>query len=581
MHDFGKFALGTLPVFAVASSAAAVLIHSPPPASLGEAAAIKTGWEDRGQGAYFHLCSLHNEGNAETEGRCDVCEQELESLRMSLLQGPLRLARRNTGDVRDTSGLSKLSAIDTSNGLLLEAKVASGGKDVVQGLLEADASHTAGKGDAAHANWPSASTAEIGHENPRGTSEIGRPRELKSSGAKGDGAFADPASSSSKDGEKRNQFRPKVAHGVLVGERAGQVKDISRHVLDNPTSVLTKVAPAVTPAKRIQYELHDDGRVVPVPKASTASGISRFLALISDPSRGVVENVPIVFVYMMASMVMMILIIRLSSWSFEGVIKNVADFRPTSARPWSGMLQYRSFPEQSLRPSSYPIARGSLQSASPTSMGTPTTRSLFTSESVPVCSPRASGGEDTTDVICPALILPQGEAQFTIFAESMRRLRIGQYPVEVLGPSGRQLLHARLPAHPAGGNFDSSYRTGRWLELTSTAKSKHPHACVGPLPLALAAFRTHLEIHGPRGNVYGTFERSGTGWSARRANRVILMIEPVEDGFFRAVAPDRGVVATESTNAEHALIVQVNSGVDALLALLCLLACSLMNPGAS
>lgn len=47
--------------------------------------------------------------------------------------------------------------------------------------------------------------------------------------------------------------------------------------------------------------------------------------------------------------------------------------------------------------------------------------------------------------ICPGLSLLQGAAQFRIPTASLETLRSGQFPVQVMGPSGKPLLHAWLP----------------------------------------------------------------------------------------------------------------------------------------
>lgn len=523
MHYFIKF---TLPVIAVASSAGLVF---DPPASASESAATKVAWENRDQGTCRHQRFPHNDGNVEVDN--DVNVHELESLRMSLLQGSLRVSR----------------GVNSDAGLFLEVKPSStvGDKDQQQSQLVAGES---ARNVETHLVKSTSDNAEKSH----GDGDTGSSQGVASSNNKHHRAVAD-------------LVRTSFSNSGETARDATQA-----------TSLPTTPTHSATSAESSQEEQKSTTGST---KVSATSDISRLLVFISDPNRGLVENAPVMLVYMMASMIVVMLIIHVSSWSMEDV-KDVDDFRPTASMASSGMLPYRSFPEQPLRPSSYPVARSSLQSASPVSLGAPTTRSLFTSESVPAYSRRVSDAEDSMDAICPALILPQGEALFSILADSMRRLGLGQYPVEVLGPSGRQLLHARLPAQPAGGMLSTNPGPGRWLELTSTAKSRHPHACVGPLPLAAAA-RMPLEIRGPRGDVYGSLEHTGSGWSARRKARVILTIEPCEGGVFRAVAPDRGVVATASPNVEHALIIQVNSGVDALLALLCLLASVLMTPDLS
>ena len=47
--------------------------------------------------------------------------------------------------------------------------------------------------------------------------------------------------------------------------------------------------------------------------------------------------------------------------------------------------------------------------------------------------------------ICPGLSLLQGAAQFRIPTKALETLQQGHFPVQVLGPSGKPLLHAWLP----------------------------------------------------------------------------------------------------------------------------------------
>lgn len=183
------------------------------------------------------------------------------------------------------------------------------------------------------------------------------------------------------------------------------------------------------------------------------------------------------------------------------------------------------------------------------------------------------------DAICPALILPHGEAQFSIKVESLRKLGAGQYPVEILGPSGRPLLHARLPTTPLSSNSVAAGSQGVWLELSTTPQSRYPHASVGPITLGVVT-RQPLEIRGPRGDTYGTMEPSGTGWRAMHKGRMVLFVDTAMQGelAMSAQGPDGRTIATASPTSGQALRVQVKPGVDALLTLLCMLSVVLMSP---
>mmetsp|Transcript_134997 Transcript_134997/g.431264 ORF Transcript_134997/g.431264 Transcript_134997/m.431264 type:complete len:561 (-) Transcript_134997:22-1704(-) len=322
-------------------------------------------------------------------------------------------------------------------------------------------------------------------------------------------------------------------------------------------------------------------------KASVAtSGATRMLSYLLDPSQGMVQGVPVLLIYMLGSMIFVVFFIQVASWSVDPG-KDYAEL-PTPTRSVGRASSTSAVPyrhEQVWRPPFYPGAgtdksgytlRSATSPAAPNFPASQPSLPLRTSESVPLYSTSVSDAADSSDALCPALILPQGKAQFSIPAEAIQRLGLGQYPVEILGPTGRQLLHARLPAQPVGGAL-ASLGSGRWLELTSTATSRHPHACLGPLPLAAPA-RAPLEIRGPRGDAFGTLEQRGGAWCAVRRGRVVLSIEASGDGQLIATLPDRGVVAVASPEDGEALKIQVSPGVDALLALLSMLAVVLMSP---
>jgi len=213
------------------------------------------------------------------------------------------------------------------------------------------------------------------------------------------------------------------------------------------------------------------------------------------------------------------------------------------------------------------------------------------------------GASRLPDAICPALILPHAEAQFCLTLESLRRLSAGKCPVQILGPSRKPLLHARLPAAPPGAPPATATGGGAtcWLELSTTATTKYPHACVGPLRLpgsepggGGAGGRQTLEIRGPRGDKYGTLDQNGSGWSAMHGGRMVLFINIAPQGnALTATSMSSNPVATANlipaadaaapgrptSEADGpALKVQVQPGVDALLYLLCMLAVVLVAP---
>ncbi|CAE8638086.1 unnamed protein product, partial [Polarella glacialis] len=232
--------------------------------------------------------------------------------------------------------------------------------------------------------------------------------------------------------------------------------------------------------------------------------------------------------------------------------------------------------------SSVPSARHSLGPSTP-SLGLPQTvasrRSVGQSSSAERPSQQARDAA-RPDAICPALILPHGEAQFLLPAEALRRLSRG--PVEVLGPSGRPLLHARLQA-AAGAPVPTQ---GMWLELSTTATSKYPHASVGPLVLGKAlAAPGSLEVRGPRGDRYGLLQPSGrVAWQVlRNGGHLVLSMTLAEGGAGLVVAAASGKVIGSAmpTPEGEACCVKVSPGVDALLTLLSVLAVILTSPEVS
>lgn len=209
--------------------------------------------------------------------------------------------------------------------------------------------------------------------------------------------------------------------------------------------------------------------------------------------------------------------------------------------------------------------------------------------------------------ICPKLMLPHGAAQFQIPMDSVRKLRSGVFPIQVLGASGAPLLHAWLPrlplirerqveeedcldpacasGRPAAGGQEGPRSQGLWLQLTTTRTSRHPHACIGPLVLGHAPGlqQEAVQILGPGGKGYGTFEQTEDGWKVVCEGSVALTVTSAFP-FPHLTALDFEGNAVASCGQKRwsiagadALVVQVSQGADALLALLCMLAVVLMS----
>lgn len=187
--------------------------------------------------------------------------------------------------------------------------------------------------------------------------------------------------------------------------------------------------------------------------------------------------------------------------------------------------------------------------------------------------------------LCQGLILPQAAAQFRILLESIERLRMGNGPVQVLGRHGRPLLHAWLQYYPSFSDAQG-LSTGFWLQLTTTAESRHPHASVGPLPIGAATgSRNPIAIFGPKSSRYGALVADTDKWSVYHNDRnqtdstLVLTLKagsPLPgisvfsaDGIQIASAMQIG---PSSELPASAITLGVNAGSDALLALLSTLA---------
>jgi len=360
---------------------------------------------------------------------------------------------------------------------------------------------------------------------------------------------------------------------------------------------------------------HADGGGTSSQQALRPSLSVSLLSEILDPAREGVSGLPMLLICMLAFLVGTVFLIQVVGWTLEekdtsgqgndrrlGVGFRGGMPRPprldAKGSPAPSPYLYASAPGsayglQGAHTGSFdalPTDTGTLKGRSwsaPSATGTPNYSGnmgtgFFGAPDEPGLMDRPSTAPDTRrsievaqDAICPALILPHGEARFSIPQEGMHKLGVGRYPVEILGPSGRPLLHARLPVQPAGGRTDIA--TGRWLELTTTATSRYPHACIGPVQLGRLSQQA-LEIRGPKGNAYGMLEPHGGGWCARRAGRIVLRIATSADGGLQALSADSMQIASAIPEPGAQLTIQVHSGVDALLTLLCLLTVVLMSP---
>lgn len=315
------------------------------------------------------------------------------------------------------------------------------------------------------------------------------------------------------------------------------------------------------------------GSVPPTPAVALSSLAARALVLAMDQSHGTGEAVPLLLIYMLIFMIGLVFAIQVVGWCMEArhAHEHVRGSLAQRLGPQGdGGLQQNKLP-------------GHLVESGTTgkSLLTPMMSDISPLERGSFAQPMTASGfpeADTPSTLCPALLIPHGEAQFVVLAESLRSLVMGRSAIEVLGASGRPLLYARL-AQPGGAS--SMLGSGHWLELATTPTSRYPHASLGPLmpgaPKQSLELRS-LEVHGPQGNVYGSLESRDGAWCVQHAGRLALQIMAVPGSGLQASTADHVVVATGGRSGDHALLVQVNMGADALLSLLCILAVVLMSP---
>jgi len=178
-----------------------------------------------------------------------------------------------------------------------------------------------------------------------------------------------------------------------------------------------------------------------------------------------------------------------------------------------------------------------------------------------------------TPQICPALILPGNDSpMFSLPVYSISKLRSGgNAAVEILGPSGRPLLHARCSNDGTIAAVSAEFpNSGPWLELSTTPKSRHPHAILGPLGAT-----SGLVIFGPGGGKYGTMDSARGAWRVDFQGMPVLTISPGSGCLLSVTSPDNQSIATllrENDKGVDSYVLQVNPGHDALLTLLCTLA---------
>lgn len=312
-----------------------------------------------------------------------------------------------------------------------------------------------------------------------------------------------------------------------------------------------------------------------------AEGDSALHLLAKSMGIGVIGSVPRLFLVILCTMISMVLGVTLWSIAFEGKDKD-DPFSVGSRGVPAAQLQLQQ-PHRAHVNGPHYSRPATWRSAAQSTLGPPVA------------------------TLCPALILPYGVAQFRIPVDSLHNLREGSLPVPILGPSGMSVLHAWLSrgagfvnATPPPGAAPHDVPDGpmvpggsgrRWLMLTTTTTSKHPHAKVGPFDLHCVADEP-LEIRGPHNDLYGTLQCGERGWGVMHHGALVFFIDtsfpyPHLSAFgadgrpLATAAHSRGRTDEKSLHGApdiECLTVSAKPGSDALLALLCCLAVVLMSP---
>jgi hypothetical protein len=188
------------------------------------------------------------------------------------------------------------------------------------------------------------------------------------------------------------------------------------------------------------------------------------------------------------------------------------------------------------------------------------------------------GGIYDLPPICPSLILPHTEARFMIQMDHLQRAATG--PLNILGSSGRKLLHAVVCDTP-----DSR----RCLMLASCGCEDDPRACIfTPQP---GSTDKSLEVFGKAGKFYGWLETphpgqallsySGDGGEASPVLR-IEMGSPADLRMSASTMEGKVLASAGRSNGgadgASSWKMQVNPGTDAVLITSCMLALIKLRP---
>jgi hypothetical protein len=170
--------------------------------------------------------------------------------------------------------------------------------------------------------------------------------------------------------------------------------------------------------------------------------------------------------------------------------------------------------------------------------------------------------------ICPALILPNTEARFMI-PVSVLKGGAGA-AVDILGTSGRKLLHCEKSETPDGRNR---------LAISSRGNENDPRAIIlGPSGWSP---NQNYDLFGKGEAPYGTLEpqRSG-GFVLKVGGRTVMSIETGSDAFHMTASANDGTLLAQATKSfksggsmdEEVWNLRVTKGNDAVLISGCMLA---------
>jgi len=175
--------------------------------------------------------------------------------------------------------------------------------------------------------------------------------------------------------------------------------------------------------------------------------------------------------------------------------------------------------------------------------------------------------------ICPSLILPNTEARFVIAMDS---LRPGSGQIDILGTSGRKLLHATITQQPDGRQV---------LALASVGCQEDPRCIIhGP-----AADSVKMEVSGRQGSLYGWLEPDNTTLILTFSGQPAMVLDTTGllelrlaartmDGKLLADARP-AVASSRGPGADPTWKLQVKPGADAVLIASCMLAVLLLRTG--